>query len=246
MSDDNKALNGDTTSGEEATVATTPVAEAEAGSQSEGQSTESTDSSENTSSEEGQKKGANSRIRELNSQKKELEGTVASLSERIQGLTNSARGFQAPAYQPQVQDGGEITQEQYRQDVEHAGLSAAQLLIQQERNLTRIEREVDRAIDKHSELNPSSDSYDPEISATVTEATEAFIKSNPMGDVSKFISNQMKPYAKARSQAVGEATSEIAKQVASQATRPSSSVKAEQDFSNLSISEMEKKLGVVY
>ena len=55
----------------------------------------------------------------------------------------------------------------------------------------------------------------------------------------------MKPYKRAVTKQVGQVTENIAKQVSETATRPTGVASSEKKFEELSLEEMEEKLGTV-
>jgi len=193
------------------------------------------------------KKGAQSRIKGLVSNNKQLKDENSSLAEQVAELTQSVEGVPAmPEYQPQVQPGGEISIDQYKTDVARTANSVVDLKLKQERIINKVNIEAQQAISKYSELDPNSDQYNSEISEIVTEASMAYIKSSPTGSLKQFVDKMMKPYRQAVAKEVGQATENIAKQVSQSAIRPTPAPKGEKKFEDLSITEMEEQLGTVH
>ena len=189
-----------------------------------------------------EKKGATQRIRELSQQKKAGDEQIKSLQTRIDELT------QPPEEQSEisVQPGSEISPEQYKQDVTKTADSIVKLRMKQFEAETRIKSETVDSIKTYPQLDPASAEFDQELSDTVTEAVEAHVRVNPYNaTVKKFVDRLMKPYGKAIEKEVGEATEKIAKQVSEAAVRPTSVRKTEKTADEMTVAELEAKLGIL-
>ena len=258
--DQEKALNDE--GGEEAASDTTPVSGKEATGEVPQPETEARPTGEaevegrETETEESPKKGYSQRVRELNAKAKEAEARAEQAEAKAQSLVGrlaEITGSIEPrtdfnqSYRPAVEPGAEISPEQYQQDVMRTADSLVTLRINQERTLNRINSEANEALRSYSELDPESDNFNRELSDTVTEAVEAHIRANPyQASVKRFVDKLMKPYQRAVTKEVGKATENLAKQVSETAVRPTAMSKTEKPFEELSIKEMEKKLGVVH
>lgn len=193
---------------------------------------------------EGSKKGAQARIKELNAEKKAAVQEAQSLKEKLAEITGSIEPHQ---YTPQVQPGQEVTPEQYKQDVIRSADAIATLRVKQSETINRINSEASEAVKKYPQLDPDSDSYDKELSSTVTEAVEAMVRQNPYSaSVKKFVDRLMKPYERAVTNEVGKATERIAKQVTETALRPTQVKGGEKKTEDMTPAELEAKLGVVW
>lgn len=201
--------------------------------------------------EEGSKKGYTQRVRELNTKAKEAEvraqeaeAQAQSMAERLAALTGSV---EPPVYQPpQAEPGSEISQEQYGQDVLRAADSLVTLRMKQRDILDKINNEANAAVRAYPQLDPESNTFDKELSDSVTEAVEAHVKADPYNSsVKSFVDRLMKPYQRAVTKEVGKVTENIAKQVSETALRPTQIATSEKKFEELSLKEMEKELGVV-
>lgn len=168
---------------------------------------------------------------------RQVEELTAQLSSQPQGVIPQS---------PTIEPGAEVTQEQYKADVVRTAQSIAQLEVQKERIIDRINKEAQESISDHPELNPKSEVFDKELSDTITESVRAQIQVNPTASVKKLVNNLMKPYRKAVEKQVAENTTIVAKQVAETALRPSQVKAVEKPFAELSEKEMEEKLGVTY
>lgn len=256
MSDeDNKALN---TQAEEE-VSQTPTPEVEPKATEEVETEKSTESDTLTNQQQSEtNKGANQRIRELNERTKQAEERAKSLEERMKELTkqSSYDTYQAPPIQPNqplVKPGEELSVEEleHRLQQREARLlqqveSRTNLQIQQGKVLENIQKESGEVMAIYPELNPDNKQvFDKDLSDSIVEATMAYVKSNPTGSVKTFVSRLMKPYQKSMNKQIANKTGEIVKQVAESATRPNQITKSEKPFSELSIKEMEEKLGMV-
>ena len=249
-----KALNNE---GEDNTPDTTPVTETK---QSEevaepAEDTEPTGEVETegevAETEEGsKKKGYSQRVRELNIRAKEAEAKAQSLAEKLGELTGSDEPqpgrYGQGQYQPQVEPGSEISPDQYKQDVMRTADSLVQIRMGQQNAVNRINNEANAVVRKYPQLDPDSKEFDKDLSDSVTEAVEAHVKADPYkASVNKFVAKLMKPYQWAVAKQVGEVTENIAKQVSETATRPTSVASSKEKFEELSLKDMEKKLGMV-
>ena len=203
---------------------------------------------EEPKTEEAPKKGAQSRIRELNAKAKEAEERAQSLEEKIAELTrgSSPQGPMAPQL-PQIQPGQELTLEQYQQHVLQTANAMVDLRVKQSEAVQRINTETSEVMRKHPELDPDSDSFDRELSDAVTEAVEASVRANPYSaSPKKVVEKMLKPYNRAVAKEVGKASENIAKQVSSAATRPTSvTTKGKKDYADMTPEELERELGVI-
>ena len=200
--------------------------------------------------EKVQKKGYTQRVRELAGEKNELKEQVKSLEETIAELTGSVEPqAQMPTYNPQfpdLQPGSEISPEQYKQDLLRTADAMVSLRVKQSEAINRINNEAAEVIRVYSELDPESENFNEELSETVTEATESYIKANPYNaSVKNFVARLMKPYQGAVTKEVGKATEQIAKQVSEAALKPTSIRKGEKTAADMTPKELEQKLGIV-
>lgn len=203
-------------------------------------------------------KSAQSRIRELNTEKKEAERRALeaerrekSLAEKMAELTGrfSPAGTGIPYAQPtepQVNEDGTIDAESFRKQVLAEAANMYEVRSLQERNLERINKESQQVMTTYKQLNPDSEQYDSDLSESIYEATEAFVRANPTGSVTKYVEKLMKPYQRSIEREVGEQAKTIAQQAADRGLRPTVSPKGEKRFEELSLEEMEQRLGKVY
>jgi hypothetical protein len=243
MDDQEKALNE---SGEE-TAPTTPVEEETSEDQEQPQAPVEEESS--------QKKGFTKRVQELANKAKTAEQRAASLEAQLAELTsqvgqgeNNFSPYMPPA-KPIAQPGEELTAEELDKRLterEQRLLQVQELRLQQERALNRINREAGEVVRAFKQLDPDSDDFDEELSTFVTEATGEYIKGNPNGSVKSFVSKLMKPYQRQVTREVAATTEQVAKQVSEAAIRPSSAKPEDKKFGELSIEEMEAKLGFAH
>lgn len=193
------------------------------------------------------KKGAEQRIRELNSQKKAAEARAQSLSERLAELTNPVgTGVQNAPYVPQVQDGQEISAEQYQSDITRTADALVEMKIKQNNAINRINNESSEVIRKYPQLDPDSSEFNPKLSNAITKATEAQVRANPYSaSVKDIVDEMMEPYLGSINKEVGKVTENIARQVSETALRPTSIRKGEKTAAEKSIAELEAELGIV-
>ena len=246
-------------SGDETATEESPTQEQTAGEveQPEVEVTAETEG-ETTETVESKKKGYEARVRELNARAKDAEAKAQSLAEKLAELTSGSTtgDFQIPQYNPQeplIAAGEEIDVNELnkRQSEREAKIlqqmrAEAELGRKQSEAIGRINNEALDSVRKYPELDPDSDSYNSELSETVTEAVEAYVKANPYSaSVLKFVDKLMKPYKGAVTKEVGEASENLAKQVSQGALKPTSIRKVEKTAREKTIEELEQELGIV-
>lgn len=195
------------------------------------------------------KKDANYRIRELNGEAKTAKAEAASLRKKIEELTAVSQPQQSweQLNQPfKTDDNGQVDAAEFEKNVLAKAAAIAELKMAQSQHVARVNSEAEKVIEEYSVLNPESDSYDSELSESVTEAALAYVKQNPTASLKKFVDGLMKPYTRAISKQVGGMQEQLTKQVAETAIRPSSAPKSEKNIAEMSMKEMEQKLGIVY
>lgn len=247
--------------GEIADLDTTPVPEQQASEEVEETLAESTEEAEVEAPEtDGEpKKGAQARIRELNTKAKQAEDRAKSLEEKLAELTSPERV--APSYNPAlnapqapiVAPGEEIDVDEFErrlqvreQRILQQAEARSELRQRQSEAVNRINSEASEVIREFPELDPDSEQFNSELSETVTEAIEAYVKVNPYtASVKQFAAKLMKPYRGAVAKEVGQATENIARQVSAAALRPSSVRKEEKSASEKSVAQLEQELGIV-
>lgn len=249
MNEENLALNG-----EEQTIPTESpaveeqVAEDVSTQETQVESTEETETEgEQTETTVAPKKGYQARVQELANKAKAAEERAQSLEERIAELTGSVEPqVEDQPYVPQVEPGGEVSPEQYRNDVARTADAIVTLKLKQNEAIQKINSESTQSMKKYPELDPDSDNFNKELSESITEAVEAHVKASPYtASVAKFVDRLMKPYKGAVATEVGKATVNIAKQVTESALRPTSVHKQEKSASEKSIAELEQELGII-
>jgi hypothetical protein len=151
---------------------------------------------------------------------------------------------------PIVNPGEEITvdelnkrQNAREQELMKRSAQISSLQAQQIATIDRINREAKESLSKHPELDPNSDDFDQELSDTLTEAAEAYVRSNPQKSLSDFVDKQMKLHNRAVRREEKAEEKEIAKQSSQSAHRPSTAKAEDKKFEDLSIEEMESRLG---
>jgi hypothetical protein len=261
LTDQNKALNEE---GEaENILDTTPVAEEKASEEVlepevTTESTEEVKAEEpETETEESGKKGYSQRVRELVAEKKAAEAKYESLAERMAKITGTTSGVveqpMPTADEPLIKPGEEIdgTELDTRLRAREAKIlqrADAIVTLRNKQNdaVNRINNEAVDVVRQYPELDPESDSFNKELSESVTEAVEAYAKADPFNaSVKKFVAKLMKPYQMAVAKEVGQASENIAKQVSETALRPTSIRKPEKTAAEKSIAELEQELGIV-
>jgi hypothetical protein len=197
-----------------------------------------------TETVESPKKGAESRIRELNAEKKEALAKVQSLAQRLEEVTRIPQGM--PESFPQPEPGSDISPAQYEADVTRKADSLITIRLKQQERINDIKSESLEAVRAYPELDPTSDSFDEKLSNTVTKATEAYIRSDPYkASVKGFVDELMEPYKRLVTKEVGQQTANLAKQVAETALRPTGVKTPVKANSDKTLEEMEAELGII-
>jgi hypothetical protein len=206
------------------------------------------------------KKGFEKRVRQLVDEKKQAQAKAKSLEERLAELTAPV-GPQAarqqppmPQEQPIVTPGEEIDANELdrrirarEQRILQQAEAVAELKTRQSEAISRINSEASDAIKANPELDPDSDSFNKELSDSITEATEAYVRANPYSaSVKTFVAKLMKPYKEAVKKEVGEVTEKVAKQASETALRPTSVKGGEKKIEDMTLEEIEEKYGIVH
>lgn len=197
--------------------------------------------------EDIKKRNANQRIRELNAKARTAEERANTLAQRLKELTGSDEPteYNTP-FSPQVEPGTEISPDQYKQDVMRTADSLVNLRLKQQAAINQINSDSIEALRNYPELDPDSDSFNKELSDSVTEAVEAHVKASPYkSNVKQFVDRMMKPYKAAVSREVGQTTEKLAKQVSEAALRPTSIKQTEKRLDDKTVAELESELGIV-
>lgn len=206
------------------------------------------------------KKGAEKRIRELNSQVKQERAKNESLSRQIEALTGSGepQGLTPPPVgydpnKPLIAPGEEVTPEEFsrRQAIRDQWLlrqadNNARFREMVRETTSRISQESKDAEQSYPQLNPDSPEYDEELANSVSQGALAFVRANPTGSLKQFVDGLMKPYQRSLDKSVASRQGEIAKQASQSALRPNQIPSTDKKAEDMSIDELEKKLGVVY
>lgn len=212
---------------------------------------EETDSPE---PEKASKKSAQGRIKQLNNELKEERKKRSAIEEQIESImkeneTNPFSPLNAPSPNQgrlaQPNEKGEITYEDYQRDVRDNAKAAVQAVLSQQ----QLKQEALDVVRENPELDPNSDSFDPELSEAITEAVAAKHRLSSNFSVKETVNKLLKPYKRAAEKAIDSQKRDLVSQVASGGIRPGSSPSPEADkkgFDDLSLEEMEAKLGKVY
>ena len=197
------------------------------------------------------KKGAQSRIRELNSQVHSLTDKVAELTRPV-GQQGQYAQYMPQPQKPLVGDDESIDarelerrmQEREQMIIQRAE-AMADLRTNQLNTIERINRESEEVVKLHPELDPKSEYFDSELSDTIYEAVEAKVKADPNASLKSFVDRQMKLYKRGVSKEEAQVAETVARQASQTAIKPSQNKPVEKQFNELSIEEMEARLGKV-
>jgi len=209
---------------------------------------------EESEPEKVSKKSAQGRIKQLNSELKQERQQRSVLEEKINSILkeNEENPF-SPVNMPlpspnqrrlaEPNENGEITYEDYQRDVQQNAQAAVKAILGQQ----KLKEEALDIIRNTPELDPNSESFDPDLSEAITEAVEAKHRLSANFSLKETVNKFLKPYKRAAEKAVDSEQKNIAQQVASAGVRPGASpVVDEKRFEDLSVEEMEGKLGKVY
>jgi len=195
---------------------------------------------EEANQEEGEKKetGASKRIQGLVRDKKQLQEKVEDLSTKLETFTQGLNN-----YEPNTPNYGEGERDLTLDDLR----ALTRMEIEKEKAINRINNEAKEAVSKYPQLDPKSDSFDPDLNDSVTTTVYHAVRGNPTTSVTSLVDKLMKPFTKSVESAVASEKKELAKQAAESAMRPSSHVdKTEKSVEDMSIEEIKEKYGVVY
>ena len=195
------------------------------------------------------KKGAEYRIRELNEKAKAAEAKADSLAKQIEKLTTNSQPQQSwdQLNQPLPTDeSGQVDAAEFEKRILAKASAIAELQTARTQHVERVNREATKVMERYPILNTDLEGSDKELAESVASATLAYIRANPTASLEKFVDGLMKPYERAVSKQVGGMQEIITKQAAETALRPSSAPKSEKNFKDLSMKEMEERLGLVY
>jgi hypothetical protein len=238
--DDPKDVN--TTESSPVETDNTPQAEAESAPV---ETVETEIPKEEVKTEEAPKKGAQSRIQELVADKKAAEEKAQSLEEKLAALTGSVEPTPQATYTPPIKPDEEFTP-QFKEEVLKTADALVNLKIKQSEAVQRINSEAGQVVRKYPQLDPESESFDKELSDRVSKQVLKLVRAEPFTASPKEIVDDLMHIHKMEvTKEVGKATENLAKQVSETAVRPTSVQHTEKPFNELSIKEMEKKLGVV-
>ena len=202
-------------------------------------------------------KGYEKRVRQLVDKAKRAEERAKSLEEKLSELTAPVEPKFTETKQteePIVKPGEEIDASELDRRIKareerllQQADARAELRAKQSQTAIRLQNEANEVAKTYPELDPDSNSFNPDLSESITEAVEAHVRANPYSaSVKNFVAKLMKPYKGAVEKEVGEVTEKIAKQVSETALRPTSVKGGDKKFEELTEEEMEKKLGMVY
>lgn len=195
------------------------------------------------------RKTAAARLRELLPERKRLIAEKKEAVARAESLADQVKKFTAPQPQPYTPPVNEIADDEGQisyEEMMRRNDALIQIRLAQQENLHRVNNESLEAIKAHPELDPDSDSFDSDLSESISKATLAYIQGNPTAPVKEFVNSLMKPYSRAVEKRAQGQADVLTKQASQQAMRPTQVQEQEKPFSELSIEEMEAKLDKVW
>ena len=247
MDEDTQVQAENTTVAEDSNVDTSPVVEEQTSEDqvTEGQSEqEQVEAPDTETQDESERKPtrAERRIRDLVEENKRLK-------EQTNPFSSPEPSLQFPQYEP----GEEIQPERLQQDVVQTANAIAQLQtqnqIQQFEARSNLDKDVEILPTKYPELDENAPNYNPVLEEKISEAYKARAFKNGQLDPTVRLADVAKDFIdvarSAAKQSSAEMKNAVAKQADESAIRPTGSNKEERPFSDLSIAEMEAKLGIV-
>lgn len=238
----------------EATPAPETNTSAETVAETEAPVEETSSEAETTEETEPGKKSAQGRIKQLNNDLKEERRKSSMLEEKVNSILreNDENPF-SPVNNPlpglnkgqfaQPNENGEITFEDYKRDVQESAKATVKAMLAQQ----QMKSEAQDILRNTPELDPNSDLFDEELSEAITEAVESKHRLSSNFSLKETVEKMLKPYRKAAERALEKEKASLVSQVATAAVRPGPSPNVDtKRFEDLSIEEMEAKLGKVY
>ncbi len=184
--------------------------------------------------------------RALKSRVREQSGQINDLNSTIDELTGLNQLGNPILPKLDLQPGQEVTAEELDDITTRKANALIDMKLAAQNNANRIKSELRDALSDYPELNPkNTESFDEDLSDSISESVKAFIRANPTGDVRGFIDKTIKPFKKAVDKGIAAQQQQVAKQSSQTALRPTQQVSADKKFEDLSMAEMEKKLGFV-
>lgn len=219
---------------------TTTSVEQETDGESEREQVDAPDTEETTSEAERKPTRAEKRIRDLVEENKRLKEQ------------SYQQPFADPSLQfPQYAPGEEIQPERLQQDVVQTANAIASLQtqnqIQQFEARANLDRDIEVLPAKFPELDENSPNYNPVLEEKIEAAYKARAFKNGQLDPSVRLADVAKDFIdvarSAATQSSAEMKNAVAKQADESAVRPTTATRAEKAPSDMSIEELEAKLG---
>ncbi len=230
---------------EESNIDTSPVVEEQTSDNTETVETPSAEESSEETEVEPERKPtrAERRIRDLVEENKRLK----------EQPSQQFPQYQQPPNMPLVNPGEELTPEQYQQHVVQAADTIAQLRTQQQLEQFKAEANLDRDVEilpkEYPELDETSPDFNPVLIEKIESAFKARAFNNGALNPNVRLSDVAKDYVEVARAAAKQSTTELKNSVArtadTTAIRPGGAVRQEKSASDMSIAELEAKLGSV-
>jgi hypothetical protein len=206
-------------------VATTPVAETKTTGQTEQEPITTDPGNGNDAS--GQQEHRPSRIERRLHRLLERQEDTDSDGQTTDPNKAFSPSLPTPPWAPRANEGEEITQERYQQDVTRAGQEVAKLQVDQLRRELANERQWERTVTEieraHPTLNPDATEYDEAISDRVTKLyKDAAGKQRNPKLLRSIVDGVMDLTSKARTEGQATVTAKLAEQAQEQAITPNS------------------------
>jgi len=174
---------------------------------------------------------------------------------RFQQLSTRVRELESRRGQSQLDDGPTLPEFRYKpgqeiriEDLQRDLVKGAQGIVQlelaKERNIDRIANETIQAETKYPELNPDSKQFNKEVSTRISKVVERELQRNPRASVIEIVEDLMALRDEGRRQGTQAGVSNTLKGMSKTAVTPTgSSAGNKKAFKDLSLAEMEKRLG---
>lgn len=170
------------------------------------------------------------------------------LANKVRDLQSGAGVSQDPPQAPTLpefnyQPGQEIGVKDLQRDLTSAARGIVQLELERERNIGRIANETIEVEYKYPELNPDLPQFNKKLTENISRIVEREIQRNPSASVSGIVSEIMAIRDEGRRQGTEAGVASTVQKMGKQAVTPSGGRPAKKNFADLSIPEMEKRLG---
>lgn len=199
-----------------------------------------TEGSQNEANGNERRKNAQSRIKELLDENRQLKSQAG--DQYAQSPIGSGKFSELFANANSVTpDDLDAAAERYAAQTANTLVDLKLAPVLQELQQERLATDIDRVQSKYDVLNPDSDNYDARLDKQIAEL---YSKYGSSGRLSDFVDEQMALASATADKQTARSNETVRQQIDDQAMRPSSP-RSETPFEELSEAEMEKRLGII-